>query len=69
MKVSKVSVSRRASAPHSGHFTSRKLSIVTSGERTPSKVTSVGSTTGRSLSGTGTTPQSGQWIIGIGQPQ
>jgi len=34
-----------------------------------SKETSSGSTTGRSLSGTGTTPQLGQWITGIGQPQ
>ena len=33
------------------------------------EVTSSGSTTGRSLSGTGTTPHFSQWITGIGQPQ
>ena len=31
--------------------------------------TSSGSVTGRSLSGTGTTPHFAQWITGIGQPQ
>ena len=40
--------------------------MVVSGERTPSNSTSVGSTSGRSSSGTGTMPQSGQWIMGIG---
>ena len=34
-----------------------------------SKVTSSGSLTGRSFFGTGTTPQSSQWMTGIGQPQ
>ena len=28
-----------------------------------------GKTTGNCASGTGTSPQSGQWMIGIGQPQ
>ena len=43
--------------------------MVVSGERTPSNVTSVGSTTGSWSSGTGTIPHVGQWIMGIGQPQ
>ena len=33
------------------------------------KVTSRGSSTGRSEDGTGTVPQSLQWIIGMGVPQ
>jgi len=35
----------------------------------PLKSTSVGSTTGRSFSGTGTMPQVSQYIIGMGHPQ
>ncbi len=35
----------------------------------PTAYYSVGSTTGRSFSGTGTRPHSGQTIIGIGVPQ
>ena len=35
----------------------------------PSGTQSVGSTTGRSFSGTGTAPCSSQWMIGIGVPQ
>jgi hypothetical protein len=67
-----VSVSRSASPRHFGHFTFRNASLVPSG-LLPSprgwKSTSSGSTTGRSDSGTGTTPQLGQWIMGMGAPQ
>jgi hypothetical protein len=34
-----------------------------------SKVTSSGSTDRQSFAGTGTTPQTSQWMTGIGQPQ
>jgi hypothetical protein len=34
-----------------------------------SGTTSSGSTTGNWSAGTGTSPQVGQWMIGIGQPQ
>jgi len=40
-----------------------------SGEPRPVISTFSGSTTGSCSSGTGTSPQSAQWIIGIGQPQ
>ena len=43
---------------------------LSSGERpAPVIFTFSGSTTGSSSSGTGTTPQRGQWITGIGVPQ
>ncbi len=70
MKVSKVSVSRRAAVPHFGQVAWLPGRVM--GERRLpglSKVTSSGSTTGRSALGTGTMPQSSQWMIGIGQPQ
>src|SRR6478752_9061999 len=67
--VSIVSVSRRAGPEHWGHFTFFQVGWRSSGLPGLSKVTSSGSVTGRSFSGTGTTPQASQWIIGIGQPQ
>ena len=68
-KVSMVSVSRRASPPHCGHLTCFHVGWWSSALPGLSNETSSGSATGRSWSGTGTTPQAGQWIIGIGQPQ
>ena len=64
-----VSVSRRAGLPHCGQSHCRKASYLFSGLPVPSGTQSSGSTTGKSFSGTGTTPQSAQWIIGIGVPQ
>src|SRR5579885_513555 len=68
-KVSMVSVSRRALPPHFGQATCFQVGWRSSGLPGLSKVTSSGSVTGRSFSGTGTTPQLSQWMIGIGQPQ
>src|ERR1019366_7298742 len=67
--VSMVSVSRTALAPHCGQLTCFQVGWWSSALPGLSKVTSSGSTTGRSLSGTGTTSHVGQWITGIGQPQ
>lgn len=49
-------------------LTLRKDSHLVSGLPEPSGIRSSGSTTGRSCSGTGTGPQHGQLIIGIGCP-
>jgi len=68
-KVSKVSVSRRAAAPQTGQATCFQVRWWSSGLPGVSKVTSSGSRTGRSASGTGTGPQASQWMTGIGQPQ
>ena len=68
-KVSIVSVSRRAGLPHDGQSTFRKAARLFSGLPEPSGIRSSGSTTGRSASGTGTTPHAAQWMIGIGVPQ
>src|SRR6185437_10225832 len=68
-KVSMVSVSRRADPAHCGHLTFFHVGWRSSGLPGLSKVTSSGRITGRSFSGTGTTPHLSQWIIGIGQPQ
>ena len=68
-KVSIVSVSRWAGLPQRGQFTFRKASHLFSGLPEPSGIRSSGSTTGRSFSGTGTEPQSSQWMMGIGVPQ
>ena len=68
-KVSMVSVSRRAGLPQLGQAQDRKASFLASGLPLPSGIRSSGSTTGRSFSGTGTGPQSGQWMMGIGVPQ
>ena len=67
--VSMVSVSRRAGSPHFGQGTCFQVGWRSSGLPPWLKSTSFGSFTGRSWSGTGTTPQVLQWIIGIGQPQ
>ena len=67
--MSIVSVSRRAGLPQRGQATLRKSSRLASGLPLPSGTQSSGSTTGRSRSGTGTSPQSAQWTIGIGVPQ
>jgi hypothetical protein len=69
-KVSIVSVSRRASLPQAGQATWRHVGWWSSGLPGLSSVTSSGSWTGRSLAGTGNTPQAiAQWITGIGAPQ
>ena len=68
-KVSKVSVSRAASVPQDGQATCFQVGWRSSGLPGWSNVTSSGRVTGRSASGTGTMPQDGQWITGIGQPQ
>ena len=67
--VSIVSVSRRAGLPQCGQATCFQVGWRSSGLPGWSKVTSSGSLTGRSLAGTGTTPQLSQWMTGIGQPQ
>ncbi len=68
--MSIVSVSRRAAPPHFGHTAWTKASDFSRGlPSTPRNSTSSGSNTGRSASGTGTTPQAGQWMAGIGVPQ
>ena len=68
--MSIVSVSRRASPPHFGHRVSTNARDFSRGlPSAPRNSTSSGSRTGRSESGTGTTPQVGQWIAGIGVPQ
>ena len=68
-KVSKVSVSRRAFAPHRGQSTCFQVGWWSSGLPGFEKSTSSGSRTGSCSTGTGTTPQASQWIAGIGQPQ
>src|SRR5258706_3234281 len=68
-KVSMVSVSRLAALPHFGHLQSTNDGVFASGLPVPSGTRFSGSTTGRSLSGTGTSPQASQWTIGIGVPQ
>src|SRR5215475_8710069 len=67
--VSIVSVSRWAGEPHCGQWVCFQVGWWSSGLPGWSNVTSSGSVTGRSFSGTGTTPQASQWMIGIGQPQ
>ena len=68
-KVSIVSVSRRDGRPQVGQATFRNAPCFASGLPEPSGIRSSGRTTGRSFSGTGTTPQPSQWTIGIGVPQ
>src|SRR5215510_13070331 len=67
--VSIVSVSRRAGPEHFGHLTFFQVGWRSSGFPGLSKLTSSGSVTGKSFSGTGTAPQRSQWMIGMGQPQ
>ena len=59
-KVSSVSVSRSAFLPQRGQATCFQVGWRASGLPGWSKVTSSGSVTGRSFSGTGTTPQAPQ---------
>ena len=59
--MSIVSVSRRAGSPHEGQATLTNASSLASGEiPCGEKSTSSGSNTGRSPSGTATSPQEGQ---------
>ncbi|MDP7203419.1 MAG: hypothetical protein QGF72_04745, partial [Candidatus Poseidoniaceae archaeon] len=67
--MSMVSVSLRASLPHEGQSTSQKVEEVSNGLPCPLNETSSGSSTGNCSTGTGTGPQSEQWMIGIGVPQ
>jgi hypothetical protein len=67
-KVSSVSVSRRA-APHCGQSTCFQVGWRSSGLPGVEKSTSSGSVTGKCFLGTGTTPQTSQWMKGIGVPQ
>src|SRR5690606_27148364 len=67
--VSMVSVSRPASAPRFGHFTFMNPGVLLSGLSEPSLTMLYGNTTGRSCSGTGTSPHLAQWMSGTGQPQ
>ena len=61
MKVSMVSVSRRAGPPQVGQVVARKLSVSGSGLLPSGRVlTSMGSSTGRSASATGTMPHFSQ---------
>ena len=68
-KVSSVSVSRTAGPLHVGQVTVFHAASASSGLPLTLKLMVSGSFTGSWSSGTGTTPQLGQWIIGIGQPQ
>jgi hypothetical protein len=70
--VSMVSVSRLAGSPQDGQATFTQFSAAASGDTplgTRSWPRRSGSTTGSCSSGTGTSPQVPQWMIGIGQPQ
>lgn len=67
-----VSVSRSAGLPHTGQVTDFHCVAAASGEMPLGASASPrrsGSFTGSWSSGTGTSPQLGQWMIGIGQPQ
>jgi hypothetical protein len=67
--VSIVSVSRVAGPAHFGQVVLTKSARFASGFPAPLGTQSSGSTTGRSASGTGTSPHAAQWTIGIGVPQ
>src|SRR6185436_16146115 len=67
--VSMVSVSRFAGLPQLGQVVFTKDGNLFSGLPVPSGTRSSGSMTGNWSSGTGTSPQDGQWMIGTGQPQ
>src|SRR5437667_6636077 len=69
-KVSIVSVSRRAAPPHFGHFVFTNSGVAASGDSPiPVSFGFGGSSTGKSLSGTGTSPSFAQYTTGIGVPQ
>ena len=70
MNVSIVSDSRVAGPPQLGQVALRNPSCDFSGDSPVGrKATSVGSTTGRFSSGSGTTPQRSQKRMGMGVPQ
>ena len=70
MKVSMVSVSRLAGLPQQGQATFTQSLCWLRGEPPfPERSMPRGSSTGRSSRGTGTAPQSSQWMTGMGQPQ
>ena len=71
MKVSIVSDSRWAARPHLGHGASMNPGAVFSGDLSDPVRFDVGRQQYRKVfvRGPGTTPQCGQWIIGIGVPQ
>ena len=70
MKVSMVSVSRLAAPPQQGQVTLTQSVCWLKGDPPfPDRSMPRGNSTGKSSLGTGTTPQVGQWITGIGQPQ
>ena len=69
MKVSKVSVSRRAGSPVSGSMLSTKEGMVASGDPPPERATSSGRRTGSRASGTGRSRPDAVCRIGTGQPQ
>src|ERR1019366_9467577 len=65
-----VSVSRRAGPPHFGQVVFRNDGTFINGDPPDSVVgTLSGKSTGKSFSGTGTTPSFSQYTIGIGVPQ
>ena len=67
--VERVGLALRRLAADSGSRRRRSPARSASGLPSPVGTMSRGSTTGRSASGTGTGPCSGQWTIGIGVPQ
>ena len=67
--VSNVSVSLVASFWQLGHFTFFHVGCMSRGLPGILKSTSSGNLTGKSSLDTSWTPQSSQWIMGIGQPQ
>ena len=67
--VHRVGLAPRRPAALAGRSTFFQVGWRSSGLPGLSKATSSGSVTGRSFSGTGTTPHLSQWMIGIGQPQ
>ena len=70
MNVSIVSVSRSASPPQVGQVVKRQLGCSFRGLSPDGRhSTSSGNSTGSWFSGTATSPQCLQWMIGIGEPQ
>ena len=69
--MSMVSRSLSASPPQAGQTVFLKDSTPARGVPPPAVIStpSRGRTTGSSSEGTGTTPQEGQWIMGMGVPQ
>ena len=67
--VHRVGLAARAPCRTPGRPRRRGSLVLVQRVAEPSGTQSVGSTTGRSFSGTGTAPCSSQWMIGIGVPQ